>query len=562
MEKRKKLLVQTGLRVIAFFLMITAALCFILYTGCTAMYLNAKDEMIDRDLKRISTEVIQIPEMNEVFALWAEYPDQFNAPYDDYYSLELENSIADLDGFTFSKFHDYTDEQKMYAAQVLYVTVMSWIKYESEMFDYERIYVMDIGDKHPGLVYFLGPPEELAEEPSEDAAEGTAEDGAAVTTAVTTADPAEAAPEETEEGTEEETEPGLHYDITPEQHPAIKKIRSGIYNATEYEVAPGADGRVMYIGYAPLEMKGRTDKVVCIEYDWSSFRQSLLDNLILMALIVLGIMLIAGAMLIGYLARTAVRPAVRIQRGVREYIKSKESARVIADMNMITANNELGTLAEDVSDLVAELDEHISKLQDSGNSMRELTVEVMGALAHTIDAKDKYTNGHSERVAIYSRMIAKQMGLPLEQQEKIYYMGLLHDIGKIGIPREIINKTSKLTDEEYALIRSHTTMGYDILKDIESMPELAEAARWHHELLDGTGYPDGKIGEDIPFLVRIIAVADSYDAMTSNRSYRQYLPQDVARAEIAKNSGKQFDPAVAECMLKIIDEDKYYFLHE
>ena len=162
----------------------------------------------------------------------------------------------------------------------------------------------------------------------------------------------------------------------------------------------------------------------------------------------------------------------------------------------------------------------------------------------------------------YSRMIAKKLGLSKEEQEKIYYMGLVHDIGKIGVPGEIINKTSKLTDEEYELIKSHSIKGYEILDEIQSMPDLALGARWHHELYDGSGYPDKKAGDDIPFLMRIIAVADSYDAMTSNRSYRSYLPQDVVRAEIEKNSGKQFDPAVAECMLQIIDADRNYSLHE
>ena len=141
-------------------------------------------------------------------------------------------------------------------------------------------------------------------------------------------------------------------------------------------------------------------------------------------------------------------------------------------------------------------------------------------------------------------------------------MGLLHDIGKIGIPDEIINKTSELTDEEYALIQSHPVLGYEILSNMKRFPELAQAARWHHENYDGTGYPDRISGADIPFEVRIIAVADSYDAMTSNRSYRKYLPQDVVRAEIDKHSGTQFDPRVARAMLEIIDSDKNYKLHE
>lgn len=204
----------------------------------------------------------------------------------------------------------------------------------------------------------------------------------------------------------------------------------------------------------------------------------------------------------------------------------------------------------------------IKKLEKARDDVKTLSVEVMEALAHTIDAKDEYTKGHSVRVAKYSRMIAERMGLSEEDCENIYYMGLLHDIGKVGVPNEIINKPTKLNDEEYSIIKLHPVIGYDILLEIKSRHDLSIGARWHHERYDGRGYPDGKSGDEIPFLDRIIAVADSYDAMTSNRSYRNYLPQDVVRAELEKNIGTQFDPEVAKCMLEIMDEDTEYLLHE
>ena len=203
-----------------------------------------------------------------------------------------------------------------------------------------------------------------------------------------------------------------------------------------------------------------------------------------------------------------------------------------------------------------------NEANDAKNKVQALSVEVMEALAHTIDAKDKYTNGHSIRVAKYSRMIAEKMALPAEQCENVYYMGLLHDIGKIGVPNEIINKPFRLSDAEYDIIKTHPGIGYDILSEIKSNPELAKGARWHHERYDGRGYPDKISGEDIPIESRIIAVADSYDAMTSNRSYRRYLPQENVRAEIEANIGTQFDPNAAKCMLAIIDEDTEYVLHE
>ena len=196
------------------------------------------------------------------------------------------------------------------------------------------------------------------------------------------------------------------------------------------------------------------------------------------------------------------------------------------------------------------------------DKVKALSVEIMEALARTIDAKDEYTRGHSIRVAQYSRLIAEKLGLSPEECENIYYYGLLHDIGKIGVPNEIINKPTRLTDEEYEVIKSHPGIGYNILSEIKSRPDLSIGARWHHERVDGRGYPDHKEGEEIPFLARIIAVADGYDAMTSNRSYRRYLPQDVVRAEIEKNIGTQFDERAARCMLQIIDEDPDYRLHE
>ena len=194
--------------------------------------------------------------------------------------------------------------------------------------------------------------------------------------------------------------------------------------------------------------------------------------------------------------------------------------------------------------------------------IKTLSVEVMEALAHTIDAKDEYTRGHSVRVAKYSRMLAEKMELPAEQCESVYYMGLLHDIGKIGVPNEIINSPTKLTDEEYDVIKTHPGIGFDILAEMKSHPELSIGARWHHERFDGGGYPDHKTNEEIPLEARIIAVADSYDAMTSNRSYRKYMPQEKVRSEIEKNAGKQFDPDVAGMMLGIIDSDVDYVLHE
>ncbi|WP_027203974.1 HD domain-containing phosphohydrolase [Butyrivibrio fibrisolvens] len=191
-----------------------------------------------------------------------------------------------------------------------------------------------------------------------------------------------------------------------------------------------------------------------------------------------------------------------------------------------------------------------------------LSLHVVHTLADAIDAKDAYTKGHSGRVAEYSREIAKRYGYSEERQDEIYMIGLLHDVGKIGVPDAVINKPGRLTDEEFEKIKTHPGRGAKILQNIEEMPKLAIGARWHHERYDGRGYPDGLSGEDIPEEARIIAVADAYDAMTSNRSYRGIIPQDVVKSELEKGSGTQFDPRFAAIMLEIIKEDTDYKLHE
>ncbi len=193
------------------------------------------------------------------------------------------------------------------------------------------------------------------------------------------------------------------------------------------------------------------------------------------------------------------------------------------------------------------------------HDMFEQTAE---ALASAIDAKDRYTHGHSSRVAQYSRMIAQDAGKSDEESEQIYFAALLHDVGKIGVADTIINKDGKLTDEEFAEIKKHPLFGSRILSRIHQSPELQIGARSHHERYDGKGYPDGLKGEDIPEMARIIGVADSYDAMTSKRSYRDPLPQERVRKEIADGMGTQFDPKFAEIMLRRIDQDSGYTMKE
>lgn len=174
--------------------------------------------------------------------------------------------------------------------------------------------------------------------------------------------------------------------------------------------------------------------------------------------------------------------------------------------------------------------------------------------SNMIDAKDNYTKGHSQRVAIYSREIARRMGLDKDEQRNLFYIALLHDIGKIGIPDTILKKNGKLDSDERQIIEQHVKIGGDILKDFTAIEGIEAGARYHHERYDGEGYTDGLKGDEIPLYGRIICVADAFDAMSSARCYRPKLPMDVIVEELKACSGAQFDPKIVPYMLDMIYE--------
>ncbi len=187
------------------------------------------------------------------------------------------------------------------------------------------------------------------------------------------------------------------------------------------------------------------------------------------------------------------------------------------------------------------------------NQTERVSLQMMKTLAATIEAKDDYMRGHSYRVAEYSALIAKQLGWSEHEVENLRNAAYLHDIGKNGVPDTILNKPTRLTDEEFAAIKSHTVMGADILKDITLLDHLVDIARNHHERYDGKGYPDGLVGEEIPLSARIVCVADSYDAMRSRRIYRNALPDEEIRRELLDNCGTQFDPQISRMFVDMLD---------
>lgn len=207
--------------------------------------------------------------------------------------------------------------------------------------------------------------------------------------------------------------------------------------------------------------------------------------------------------------------------------------------------------------LQEEVEIQTHKAESRRLKVEQMSLQTIRSLAEAIDAKDKYTKGHSTRVAMYSVMLAKELGYSEEKLNVLRYAALLHDVGKIGVPDALLNKPTRLTNTEYDVIKAHCRMGGDILKNIDSIPEAEIVAKYHHERYDGTGYNEGLKGEDIPEIARIVAIADAYDAMSSKRVYRsKVLSSETIRDELVKGIGTQFDPNIVKVFIKMFDEDR------
>jgi len=192
------------------------------------------------------------------------------------------------------------------------------------------------------------------------------------------------------------------------------------------------------------------------------------------------------------------------------------------------------------------------ELSETNQKLEKAYMESIETLRYTVEAKDPYTKGHSDRVAQYSVLIGKKMGLSEDEQKTLMVGGLFHDIGKIGVPDTILRKPDKLTDEEYSEIKNHPSIGAHILAPATIFKEIIPIVKHHHEKYDGKGYPSQLAGENIPLFARIAAVADTFDAMTSKRTYRDELPLETVIAEIERCKGTQFDPNIADIFLDIL----------
>ena len=195
------------------------------------------------------------------------------------------------------------------------------------------------------------------------------------------------------------------------------------------------------------------------------------------------------------------------------------------------------------------------ELSNTYEKLEKAYLDSIQTLRYTVEAKDPYTRGHSDRVSAYSVLIGEKLGLSEDDLKTLRVGGLFHDIGKIGIPDSILLKESKLTDDEYSEIKSHPAIGAHILCNAEVFKDIIPIVKHHHERYDGRGYPGQLKGEDIPYFARIATIADAFDAMTSKRTYRNSLPIDIVRAEIEKNLGTQFDPKIGKVFLDILNND-------
>lgn len=232
--------------------------------------------------------------------------------------------------------------------------------------------------------------------------------------------------------------------------------------------------------------------------------------------------------------------------GAKDFIRKPFVPQVM--MNRINNILELDELTKNLE----------RKVEQKTRQVEQLSFEIIATIASMIEAKDRYTKGHSIRVAEYSATLATALGWKEEAVKNLRYIALLHDIGKVGIPDRVLNKPGKLTETEFNVIKSHTSIGGDILKDIETISYVDSGAKFHHERFDGKGYPSGKSGLEIPTVARIISIADAYDAMNSKRVYRDALSENIIRDELVNGRGTQFDPDFLDVFLQLFDEGKLY----
>jgi len=247
-------------------------------------------------------------------------------------------------------------------------------------------------------------------------------------------------------------------------------------------------------------------------------------------------------------ARWMGRPIQRLADSTHEIAAGSFGGRV----DLKGMSFDLADLAEDFNRMSGHLESYVQQLRQAAQANRDLFIGSLRAFAAAIDAKDPYTRGHSERVAAVSRTIARHLGLAEDVQHRVWIGALLHDVGKIGIEDTILRKESELTTAEYEQMKLHTVIGAEIMTPIEQLKEMIPAIRWHHENWNGRGYPDGLRGEQIPLVARIVAVADTFDAITTSRPYKQAIQTQIAVETITRLTGSRFDAKIVTAFLRAV----------
>lgn len=252
------------------------------------------------------------------------------------------------------------------------------------------------------------------------------------------------------------------------------------------------------------------------------------------------------------LAVNIISIIIKIRDGLITVANSDEVEIQVALIVLCFSGSYLATRL--YNDITKQNYNYLEILNENRERLRTMSWQTITTIVSMLDARDSYTEGHSKRVSIYSTQIAKGLGMSDTEVENIRKVALLHDIGKIGVSDIILNKPGRLTDEEFALMKLHSTIGGEIIENIKTIPEVDLGVKYHHERYDGKGYPAGLKGDDIPYIARIIAVADAYDAMSSDRIYRKRLSYDTVMAELEKGTGTQFDPEIAKVMIGLLKD--------
>ena len=266
----------------------------------------------------------------------------------------------------------------------------------------------------------------------------------------------------------------------------------------------------------------------------------------------LGFLAVFLSLIVGFFAAKAITsPIDNLARTARSIAQRDFTQR--ADVRDRT---EIGELAETFNLMAGDIQHYIADLENASNKNRQLFLESLSMIAAAVDAKDPYTKGHSGRVSQFSGLIAQQLNLDEEEVDKIRIAALLHDVGKIGVEDRVLKKPGLLTDEEFGLMKRHTVIGYEIVRQVKQLGEMLPGIRWHHEALNGTGYPDGKKENEIPLMPRIIAVADTLDAITTERPYQAARDFPSALEILRKHRTKKYDSRVVDALAAVYEEGK------